>query len=435
MPLQQLYPHLHPKVNHTFIHPSAQIGPSIMDEGEPRSSKSSSVCPICQSSEPHFLHYDGLSCYSCRAFFRRAHQKTRNPKFTCVFNGRCEITVRNRRSCRKCRYDLCLQAGMRPELVLDEAQKRQRFYSSTLIRSLSFSGTSSQMERGGTEGPSTSSGGSNVSPNISETLGCSYHQLIQRSLNQSYRPGDRSPDIDPHGTTTNLEEFAQSLIVDFNNLWCNMNLSVEFVQGITNLHHGQPAGEALRQFFKSFLSSCKQTFRDFAKGRDVFKLFPNDIQGYVLAQNSRLYLTYILATYLGTESGNEQVEQLLGNHCPLNYSNAGYRSLRIEEFFSLMNRPLDPNVLSAITAKCRSIVALKIARSFHGLVAYLLLFQLDLTLDTFPGQSTLRKAFAQATKVICLSQEKVDNPITEQHLFDSIKDLLWLCQQFPFLGL
>lgn len=405
-----------------------------MAEDQTGSSKPSSVCPICQSSEPHFLHYDGLSCYSCRAFFRRAHQKTRHPKFTCVFNGECEITVRNRRSCRKCRYDRCLQAGMRPELVLDETQRRQRFYSSTLIRSLSFSGMSSQVDPSGSEGRSASGSSSQASSGISEALGCSYHQLIQRSLNQSYRSRDRSPDIDPNGTAANLDAFAQSLIADFNNLWCDMNLDVEFIQGITSLHHGEPTGEGLRQSFKGFLLLCKQTFCDFAKRRDVFKLFPSDIQGYILAQNSRLYLTYILATYLGTKSGNEQVEQLLGNHCPLNYSNAGYRSLSIEEFFSIMDRRPDPNILSAITVKCHSIISLKIARSFHGLVAYLLLFQLDLTLDTFPGQSTLRKAFAQATKVLCMAQEKVNNSITEQHLFDSIKDLLWLCQQLSFLG-
>ena len=29
------------------------------------------------------LHYGGICCYSCRAFFRRAHQNTKTPAFTC----------------------------------------------------------------------------------------------------------------------------------------------------------------------------------------------------------------------------------------------------------------------------------------------------------------------------------------------------------------
>ncbi len=34
------------------------------------------TCPICgyASSDKHCFHYGGVSCYSCRAFFRRAHQ-------------------------------------------------------------------------------------------------------------------------------------------------------------------------------------------------------------------------------------------------------------------------------------------------------------------------------------------------------------------------
>jgi len=34
------------------------------------------TCPICKhkSSDKHCFHYGGISCYSCRAFFRRAHQ-------------------------------------------------------------------------------------------------------------------------------------------------------------------------------------------------------------------------------------------------------------------------------------------------------------------------------------------------------------------------
>lgn len=77
----------------------------------------SHICPICgeSSDQPHQIHYGGVACFSCRAFFRRAHQKTRDPKFVCKKGGNCEITVKNRRKCQKCRYELCVTAGMRPE--------------------------------------------------------------------------------------------------------------------------------------------------------------------------------------------------------------------------------------------------------------------------------------------------------------------------------
>ena len=90
------------------------------------------------------------SC-SCRAFFRRAHQATKTPNFSCKNNGACKVTAKTRyvsagseikpgrtwslarvtldcrRKCQKCRYDLCLSSGMDPEMVLNADQKQFRF--------------------------------------------------------------------------------------------------------------------------------------------------------------------------------------------------------------------------------------------------------------------------------------------------------------------
>ena len=44
----------------------------------PRSNYYLVVCFVCQEvakpNQEHSLHYGGIVCYSCRAFFRRAHQ-------------------------------------------------------------------------------------------------------------------------------------------------------------------------------------------------------------------------------------------------------------------------------------------------------------------------------------------------------------------------
>ncbi len=87
-------------------------------------------CDVCgdNSQRPH-LNY---VCFSCRAFFRRAHQQCAGagqtkPHFLCRWGGSCAITVKSRRQCQKCRYLKCLQAGMRKECVLDLRQRRHRF--------------------------------------------------------------------------------------------------------------------------------------------------------------------------------------------------------------------------------------------------------------------------------------------------------------------
>ena len=44
----------------------------------------STICAICSEDTGNYhLNYGASACYSCRAFFRRAIQKDRNPQFIC----------------------------------------------------------------------------------------------------------------------------------------------------------------------------------------------------------------------------------------------------------------------------------------------------------------------------------------------------------------
>ena len=90
------------------------------------------LCQVCGEVILKYkgLHYGGLTCYSCRAFFRRCHSAERKEPFVppnCKNEGTCEVSVKSRRKCAKCRYDLCLKAGMNPTMVLSKEEKEQRF--------------------------------------------------------------------------------------------------------------------------------------------------------------------------------------------------------------------------------------------------------------------------------------------------------------------
>lgn len=83
-------------------------------------------CAVCHQPIPKGrVHYGGVSCYSCRAFFRRNTQREELP--ICKGEGRCTITYMDRKQCSCCRYTKCIRIGMRPELVLNEDDKKRRF--------------------------------------------------------------------------------------------------------------------------------------------------------------------------------------------------------------------------------------------------------------------------------------------------------------------
>lgn len=111
--------------------PVEDVDPSKGYPADPKARIYLTTCFVCKErSKPgqeHLRNYGGIVCYSCRAFWRRSHQQTRQPRFSCKKIGLCSISVATRRRCQKCRYDRCLRAGMNPEAVLDEGQKKVRF--------------------------------------------------------------------------------------------------------------------------------------------------------------------------------------------------------------------------------------------------------------------------------------------------------------------
>ena len=49
--------------------------------------------------------------------------------YRCRGGGNCKVNIKikGQRTCQSCRYERCLQAGMRPELVLSQSKKEARF--------------------------------------------------------------------------------------------------------------------------------------------------------------------------------------------------------------------------------------------------------------------------------------------------------------------
>ncbi|KHJ87068.1 zinc finger, C4 type [Oesophagostomum dentatum] len=72
-------------------------------------------CAICESPTATSVHFGARACKACAAFFRRT--VALNVAYECKEPKPCTIHYEKRMSCKKCRYDKCIAAKMRRELV------------------------------------------------------------------------------------------------------------------------------------------------------------------------------------------------------------------------------------------------------------------------------------------------------------------------------
>ena len=80
-------------------------------------------CNVCGDQASGYFNNGGLSCSSCRVFFRRMAIKSYIK--ACNREGLCQITLENRTtSCKYCRYQRCLNMGMDPSIVGKSNKKR-----------------------------------------------------------------------------------------------------------------------------------------------------------------------------------------------------------------------------------------------------------------------------------------------------------------------
>lgn len=113
--LRLLSPHSPPS-------PASSDSPtSPASPGRPGGNKACGVCGDVAKS----MHFGGLSCDSCKAFFRRSVQNNAHKGFTCPYEKKCVIAVSSRKACQYCRFQKCLSIGMEKGWVMTEEERRK----------------------------------------------------------------------------------------------------------------------------------------------------------------------------------------------------------------------------------------------------------------------------------------------------------------------
>ena len=85
-----------------------------------------SKCHVCGDKSTG-SHFGGISCESCKAFFRRSVQRNRFEDYKCSYSGECKMNTNTRKICQFCRYKRCLLIGMKPKWVLSDDERQQKY--------------------------------------------------------------------------------------------------------------------------------------------------------------------------------------------------------------------------------------------------------------------------------------------------------------------
>nr|XP_023023818.1 nuclear hormone receptor FTZ-F1 beta-like [Leptinotarsa decemlineata] len=101
-----------------LIHTSLPAQPGIS-----RQQLINSPCPICGDKISGF-HYGIFSCESCKGFFKRTVQNRKN--YVCLRGAQCPVTVATRKKCPACRFEKCLQCGMKLEAIREDRTRGGR---------------------------------------------------------------------------------------------------------------------------------------------------------------------------------------------------------------------------------------------------------------------------------------------------------------------
>jgi len=75
------------------------------------------ACLICGDKASGY-HYSVFSCEGCKGFFKRSVQK--NLTYSCKDSGNCYINKHSRNSCQFCRFQKCMENGMKRDAVRED---------------------------------------------------------------------------------------------------------------------------------------------------------------------------------------------------------------------------------------------------------------------------------------------------------------------------
>ena len=241
----------------------------------------SKICQICLSEAPEkvkfYQHYGAICCYSCKAFFRRYIRGENNIHlYRCKENSNCPLTE-GRKTCKKCRYDKCLQVGMIPEKVLNEEDRKKFTHAKKNKRKRTHEEAVLDLE----------------------------------ALETTSEEGETQADFDPATLQFLIDEVQKTFlrsIMEVSSYQENVELLISghLDKNQWSIYHTKA--------FMEMMDGYEILMRTFADRIQSFRLLPTSDQDLLLRNNGKFFREYMMSRYFMATNGLEQLDWILGLH-------------------------------------------------------------------------------------------------------------------------
>ncbi|XP_021952466.1 retinoic acid receptor beta isoform X2 [Folsomia candida] len=167
--------------------PSGRAGANqYQNHHNSRNSKTAKICEVCGDIAKS-LHFGGLSCDSCKAFFRRSVHKDAHLQFSCGYDNSCHISKQTRKSCQKCRFEKCIRIGMEKKWVMSEEERKLLNYQRE-VKKINKSQAQHQQPQQGGSPVNGVGGGTSPSESSSEQSSSNIHHDSDPETPTEYIP-------------------------------------------------------------------------------------------------------------------------------------------------------------------------------------------------------------------------------------------------------
>ena len=200
---------------------------------------------------------------------------------------------------------------------------------------------------------------------------------------------------------------------------CQISWEPEYIECMHNLYKDEEdlasAPLPTREHLSSHIFKVTKQFRAFALSLPTFRQLSRHDQNLLLYNNSAAFFAYTLMRCMGSETGEEQLDWMLGMNQPQNLSMKRLRRISFEEFndkVMLVSKNVMEQEAENIQKTVHSISEVGILREHTCLVAQLLLFKNLNSLDIHE-RSIVQANFIEALELLKQAHQTkgIDVPI------------------------